>query len=86
MPGLLGRGISKDAEVNSVIFMVITSKYAMNVLVSSTHYRQTSKCLSDSTGAHHVSSFIPQTQRASFQKTMQRFRDRAKIDSHWQVD
>lgn len=78
------RGI-KGTAIYTLMLVLIASKYAMNVLVSSTRCWQISKCLSDSTGAHHVSNSILQTQRASFQKTMQRFRDLGKTDSHCQL-
>lgn len=79
------REISHTTVIFTIIFMLIASKYAMNVLVSSMQTVPDIKCLSDITGAHHVSSSILQTQRASFQKTMKRFRDQGKTDSHCQV-
>lgn len=57
----------------------------MNVSLSSMQKLPDIKCLTDITGAHHVSSSILQTQRDSFQKTMQRFRDQGETDSHCQV-
>lgn len=79
------REIKGTTIIYAIMLMFIASKYPINVSVSSMQKLPDIKCLSDVTGAHHVSSSILQTQRASYQKTMQRFRDQGETDSHCQV-